>query len=75
MIRYHHYNIHYEMIRVIWFVVIGNSEDHVETDVCIQEDDAADIHNDSGNLFLMVLNCKDYTSYIKHYNILTQKWL
>ena len=75
MIRYHHYNIHYEMILVIWFVVIENSEDHAEIHVGIQEDDVADIHVDSGNVFLIVLNCKDYTSYIKHYNILTQKWL
>ena len=75
MIRYNHNNIHYEMILVIWFVVIGNSEDSAEIDIAVQEDDAADVHDDSGNLFLIVLSYKDHTSYIKHYNILTKKWL
>ena len=75
MIRYHHNNIHYEMILVIWFVVTGNSEDSAEIDIAVQEDDASDVHDDSGNLFLIVLSYKDYTSYIKHDNILTKKWL
>ena len=63
------------MILVIWFVVFEISEDSAQIHVAVTRGCVADIHDDSDNLFLIVLNCKDYTSYIKHYNILTKKWL
>ena len=75
MIVYHHNNIHYDMILVIWFVVIENSPDIVKADIVIQQNDMSSVHDDSGNLFLIVLSYKEYISDTKLDNILTKKWL
>ena len=60
------------MILVIWFVVIENSPDIPEIDIVVQQDDTSGVHDNSGNLFLIVLSYKDYISYTKHDNILTK---
>ena len=75
MIVYHHNNIHYDMILVIWFVVIENSPDIVKADIVVQQSDMSSVHDDSGNLFLIVLSYKEYISDTKLDNILTKKWL
>ena len=72
---YHHNNIHYDMILVIWFVVIEKSPDVVNADSVIQQHDMSSVHGDSGNLFLIVLSYKEYISDTKLDNILTKKWL
>ena len=68
--------MHYEMILLIWFVVIENSPDIDEhIDIVVNKDGMSAVHDDSGNPFLIVLSYKDYISCTRHDNIVTKKWL
>ena len=74
MIIYHHENNHYEIVAVIWFVVIDNSESaegHVYTGVDM--DDFLSIYDGSGKPFVIVLSYKDCISYTTHYNSVCKK--
>ena len=64
--------MHYEMILLIWFVVIENSPDIEQIDIVVHKDDTSGVHDDSGNPFLIVLSYKDYISCTKHDNIVTK---
>ena len=57
--------MHYEMILLIWFVVIENSPDIEQIDIVVHKDDTSGVHDDSGNPFLIVLSYKDYISCTK----------
>ena len=74
MMIYHHENMHYEMILLIWFVVIDNSPD-VDEDMhtVVNMDGMSAVHDDSGNPFLIVLSYKNCISCTRDDNILTKK--
>ena len=68
--------MHYEMILLIWFVVIDNSPDIDEhIDIVVNMDGMSAVHDDSGNPFLIVLSYKNCISCTRHDNIVTKKWL
>ena len=76
MIVYHHENMHYEMILLIWFLVIDNSPDiDGDIDIVGNMDGMSAVHDDSGNPFLIVLSYKNCILYTRHDNIVTKKWL
>ena len=61
MIIYHHENMHYEMILLISFVVIGDSQDvgeDINTQVHMNSTSA--VHDDSGKPFLIDLSYQNY---------------
>ena len=72
MIIYHHENMHYEMILLITFVVIDDS--HVDEDMMtgVKMDSTSDVHDDSGNPFLIVLSYKNCISCTRDHNIVTK---
>ena len=57
MIIYHHENMHYEMILLIWFVVIDDSQD-VDEDMNtgVNMDSMSAVHDGSGKAFVIVLS-------------------
>ena len=66
--------MHYEMILLIWFVVIDNSPDIDEDiDIMGNMDGMSAVHDDSGNPFLIVLSYKYYILCTRHDNIVTKK--
>ena len=68
--------MHYEMILLIWFVVIDNSPDIDEDiDIVGNMDGMSAVHDDSGNPFLIVLSYKNCILCTRHDNIVTKKWL
>ena len=74
MIVYHHENMHYDMILLIWFVVIDNSPDIDEDiDIVVNMDGMSAVYDDSGNPFLIVLSYKNCISGTRHDNIVTKK--
>ena len=76
MIVYHHENMHYEMILVIWFVVTDNSPDIDEDiDIVGNMDGMSAVDVDSGNPFLIDLSYKNCILCTRHDNIVTKKWL
>ena len=63
MIIYHQENNHYEIVAVIWFAVIDDSEStvgHVQTGV--GTDDILSISDGSGKPFVIVLSYKNCIS-------------
>ena len=66
-IIYHHENYHYEIVAVIWFAVIDDSEStvrHVQTGVGMN--DILSISDGSGKPFVIVLNNKNCISERTH---------
>ena len=57
MIIYHHENMHYEMILLIWFVVIADSQD-IGKDITtgVEMDSTSAVHDGSGKAFVIVLS-------------------
>ena len=74
MIIYHHENMHYEMILLIWFVVIDNSPD-VDEDLNtgVNMDSMSAVHDDSGNPLPIVLSYQICISCTRDHNIVTKK--
>ena len=74
MIIYHHENNQYEIVAVIWFAVIDDSEStegHVYTGVGM--DDILSIYDGSGKPFVIVLSYKNCISYTTHCNSVCKK--
>ena len=74
MMIYHHENMHYEMILLIWFIVIDISPD-VDEDIhtVVNMDGMSAVYDDSGNPFLIVLSYKNCISCTRNDNIVTKK--
>ena len=57
MIIYHHENMHYEMILLIWFLVTDDSQDvHEDVTTAVQVDSTSAVHDTSGKAFVIVLS-------------------
>ena len=57
MIIYHHENMHYEMILLIWFVVIDDSQNvHEDVTTVVLVDSTSAVHDTSGKAFVIVLS-------------------
>ena len=68
--------MHYDMILLIWFVVIDNSLDiDKDIDIVGNMDGMSAVHDDSGNPFLIVLSYKDCILCTRHDKIVTKKQL
>ena len=74
MIIYHHENNHYEIVAVIWFAVIDDSESTVEdVHTGVGMDDILSISDGSGKPFVIVLSYKNCISYSTHCNSVCKK--